>query len=85
VVPDAAKDSFDFGMEQGLAPAQRHGRGTQAGKEIYTITPAQLAEWRKAAEPLKTEWETQVKKAGGDPAAIYKDLQAELAKRRAAY
>ena len=57
----------------------------QAGKEVYTITPAQLAEWRKAAAPLKAEWETQVKKAGGDPAAIYKDLQAELAKRKSAY
>ena len=57
----------------------------QPGQDVYTITPAQLAEWRKAAEPLKSEWETQVKKAGGDPAAIYKDLQAELAKRNAAY
>ena len=35
VVPDAVKDSFDFGMKQGFAPAQRHGRGTQSGKEIY--------------------------------------------------
>ena len=57
----------------------------QPGQEVYPITPAQLAEWRKAAEPLKAEWESQVKKAGGDPVAIYKDLQAELAKRNAAY
>ena len=57
----------------------------QAGKDVYTITPAQLAEWRKAAEPLKKEWESQVKKAGGDPAAIYKDLRTELARRKAAY
>jgi TRAP-type C4-dicarboxylate transport system substrate-binding protein len=57
----------------------------QAGKEVYTITPAQLAEWRKAAEPLKNEWEAQVKKAGGDPDAIFKDLQDELKKRNALY
>lgn len=57
----------------------------QPGKEVYTITPAQLAEWRKAAEPLKKEWETQVKKAGGDPDAIYKDLQEELKKRNSLY
>lgn len=57
----------------------------QAGKEVYAITPAQLAEWRKAAAPLKAEWETQVKKAGGDPAAIFKDLQDELKKRNALY
>jgi TRAP-type C4-dicarboxylate transport system substrate-binding protein len=57
----------------------------QPGKEVYTITPAQLAEWRKAAEPLKKEWEAQVKKAGGDPDAIFKDLQDELKKRNALY
>jgi TRAP-type C4-dicarboxylate transport system substrate-binding protein len=57
----------------------------QAGKDVYTITPAQLAEWRKAAEPLKKEWEAQVKKAGGDPDAIFKDLQDELKKRNALY
>jgi TRAP-type C4-dicarboxylate transport system substrate-binding protein len=57
----------------------------QAGKEVYTITPAQLAEWRKAAEPLKKEWEAQVKKAGGDPDAIFKDLQDELKKRNSLY
>jgi TRAP-type C4-dicarboxylate transport system substrate-binding protein len=57
----------------------------QAGKEVYTITPAQLAEWRKAAEPLKKEWEAQVKKAGGDPDAIYRDLQDELTKRNSLY
>jgi TRAP-type C4-dicarboxylate transport system substrate-binding protein len=57
----------------------------QTGKEVYTLTPAQLAEWRKAAEPLKKEWDTQVRKAGGDPAAIYKDLRDELKKRNALY
>ncbi len=57
----------------------------QAGKEVYPLTPDQLAEWRKAAEPLKAEWEAAVKKAGHDPAAIYKDLQDELKKRNAAY
>jgi TRAP-type C4-dicarboxylate transport system substrate-binding protein len=57
----------------------------QPGKEVYTITPAQLAQWRKAAEPLKAEWEAQVKKAGGDPVAIFKDLQDELKKRNALY
>jgi len=57
----------------------------QPGKEVYPLSPAQLSEWRKAAEPLRTEWEAQVKKAGYDPAAIYKELQDELKKRNAAY
>jgi TRAP-type C4-dicarboxylate transport system substrate-binding protein len=57
----------------------------QTGHEVHSITPGQLAEWRKAAAPLKSEWEAQVKKAGGSPAAIYKELQDELRKRNSLY
>ena len=53
--------------------------------EVYTITPAQLAEWKKAAEPVVAAWADGVKKAGGDPDAILKDLKAALAKRNSAY
>ena len=53
--------------------------------EVYTITDAQLAEWRKSAEPLEKTWADNVKKAGGDPVAIMKDLKASLAKYNAAY
>jgi TRAP-type C4-dicarboxylate transport system substrate-binding protein len=53
--------------------------------EVYTITDAQLAEWRKSAEPLEKNWADNVKKAGGDPAAIMKDLKDSLAKYSAAY
>ena len=56
-----------------------------AGHEVYTLTPAQLAEWRKAAEPLKAEWEAAVSKAGHDPKAIFDDLKATLAKYKSAY
>ena len=57
----------------------------QPGQEVYTITPAQLAEWRKSAEPLKAEWSDNMKKAGGDPEAVFKDLKTEVAKRNVAY
>ena len=53
--------------------------------EVYTISDAQLAEWKKAAEPLEKSWADNVKKAGGDPDAIMKDLKASLAKYQAAY
>ena len=53
--------------------------------EVYSITDAQLAEWRKSAEPLEKNWADNVKKAGGDPAAIMKDLKDSLAKYSAAY
>ncbi len=56
-----------------------------AAHEVYTISPAQLAEWRKAAEPLQKTWSDNVKKAGGNPDVAMKELKAELAKYKAAY
>jgi TRAP-type C4-dicarboxylate transport system substrate-binding protein len=53
--------------------------------EVYSITPAQLAEWKKAAEPLTAKWAGAVKKAGVDPDAALKGLKDELAKNNAAY
>ncbi len=53
--------------------------------EVYSISPAQLAEWRKSAEPLEKAWADNVKKAGGNPDAAMKELKAELAKFKAAY
>jgi TRAP-type C4-dicarboxylate transport system substrate-binding protein len=55
------------------------------GHEVYTITADQLGEWKKSAEPLKQKWADDVKKAGGDPDAIWKDLTATLAQYKAAY
>ncbi len=53
--------------------------------EVYTITNAQLEEWRKAAEPLEKNWADNVKKGGGDPVGIMQELKAALAKYSAAY
>lgn len=53
--------------------------------EVYPLTDAQLAEWKKAAEPLQKTWADNVKKAGGDPDAIMKELKDSLAKYKAAY
>jgi TRAP-type transport system periplasmic protein len=47
--------------------------------EVYKLTPEQVAAWRKAAEPLKAKWASQVK----DPDAVFGELQAELKKRGA--
>ena len=57
----------------------------QSGHEVYPITAAQLAEWRKAAQPLHAEWEGAVSKAGHDPKAVFNDLKASLGKYSAAY
>jgi TRAP-type C4-dicarboxylate transport system substrate-binding protein len=49
----------------------------EAGHEVY--------EPSAAAEPLAKTWADNVKKAGGDPDAIMKELKGELAKFKAAY
>ena len=53
--------------------------------EVYPLTPEQLAEWKKAAEPLVQTWAANVKKTGGDADAIMKELKDQLAKFNSAY
>ena len=55
------------------------------GHEVYQITAAQLDEWKKSAEPLRTKWADDVKKAGGDSDAIWKELTASLAQYKAGF
>lgn len=55
----------------------------EAGHEVYELTAAQTAQWKKAAEPLMKTWADGVKKVGIDPDAAMKDLRASLAKYNA--
>jgi len=57
----------------------------EPGHEVYDLSAAQLAEWKKAAEPLVKAWSDNVKKVGGDADTIMKELKAELAKYKAGY
>jgi hypothetical protein len=57
----------------------------EAGHEVYGLSPAQLAEWKKAAEPLHKTWADNVKKTGANPDTVMKEFQAELKKYNAAY
>jgi len=57
----------------------------QAGHELNALSGEQLAEWRKAAEPLYAEWAENAKKAGYDPTVIMKDLKDSLAKYNSLY
>ena len=52
----------------------------EPGHEVYQLTPDQLAQWRKAAEPLEKVWADNVRKTGVDPDAALKELKAQLAK-----
>jgi TRAP-type C4-dicarboxylate transport system substrate-binding protein len=57
----------------------------QPGQDVYDISPAQLAEWQKASEPLVKKWADGAKKAGVDADAALKELKADLKAENAAY
>jgi len=56
----------------------------KANREIYTLTPQQLAAWKTAVAPVKQQWADEVKKRGDDPAAVMKALQQSLTKYKSA-
>ena len=51
--------------------------------EVYKLTDAQLAEWRKTVEPLTQKWADGVKKAGVDPDVAMKELKDSIARNNA--
>jgi TRAP-type C4-dicarboxylate transport system substrate-binding protein len=57
----------------------------EPGQDVYTISNAQLDEWKKAAVPLEQKWADNVKKTGGDPDTIMKELKTSLQQYKAAY
>ena len=56
----------------------------EPGQEVYKLTDAQLAEWKKAAEPLEGEWVANVKKKGIDGDKALKEFKEIIAKYKAA-
>jgi hypothetical protein len=50
------------------------------GHEIYQLTEAQLAQWRKAVAPLTARWAGPVKNAGWNPDEVLAGLKASLAR-----
>ena len=55
----------------------------EPGHVLTELTPDQLAQWHKAVEPLHADWAAGVKKAGYDPDAAFKELDAQIAKFKA--
>jgi TRAP-type C4-dicarboxylate transport system substrate-binding protein len=53
------------------------------GHEVYALTPEQLDEWRKAAEPVVKIWADAVRKVGVDPDVALAELKASVAKYNA--
>jgi TRAP-type C4-dicarboxylate transport system substrate-binding protein len=57
----------------------------EAGHEVYGLTPEQLAEWRKAAEPMQQKWAENARKVGADPDKVMAALKDALKKQNALY
>jgi TRAP-type C4-dicarboxylate transport system substrate-binding protein len=53
--------------------------------EVYTISDQELGEWKRAAEPVVKAWADGVRKIGGDPDGIMRELKDALAKYQAGY
>jgi len=57
----------------------------EPGHEVYTITDAQLGDWKRSAEPLHKQWSDNVRKAGGNPDTIMNEFKQALAQYHAGY
>jgi TRAP-type C4-dicarboxylate transport system substrate-binding protein len=58
---------------------------SEPGHEVYTISDAQLGEWKRAGETVVKVWAEGVRKVGGDPDVIMRELKDALAKYQAGY
>jgi TRAP-type transport system periplasmic protein len=88
VIDDHCTTEWARKLADPWADFEAAGRGKlrkETGHEVYKISTEQLAEWRKAAQPLEAKWAANVKTAGGDPEAILAEFKAILAKHKAAY
>jgi TRAP-type C4-dicarboxylate transport system substrate-binding protein len=54
-------------------------------RTIYSISPQQVAQWRKAAEPLRKQWAEEVSKAGYNADEVWSELVASLKKHDGLY
>jgi len=61
-----------------------HAKLTQAGHDVYKLTPEQLKAWRDATANGEAQWAETVKKAGQDPKKVMDSLKASLVKYKAA-
>jgi TRAP-type transport system periplasmic protein len=56
-----------------------------SGHEVYKLTPEQIDAWRKATDPLISEWGDNVRKTGLDPKMVLEELRTVAKNRNASY
>ena len=57
----------------------------EPGQDVYKLTPAQIAAWRKATAPLEADWAAQVRKEGYDPDKVLASFKRYLAKYKSSF
>jgi TRAP-type C4-dicarboxylate transport system substrate-binding protein len=86
VIDDHCTNEWAVKMAGPWADYEAAGRDkmrSTAGHEVYALTPDQLAQWRKAVEPMTKSWSDAVRKAGADPDAALSELKASIEKHKA--
>jgi TRAP-type transport system periplasmic protein len=86
VIDDHCTNDWAAKMAGPWADYEAAGRDkmrSTAGHEVYALTPDQLAQWRKAVEPMTKSWSDAVRKAGADPDAALSELKASIEKHKA--
>jgi TRAP-type C4-dicarboxylate transport system substrate-binding protein len=76
----AAKVGADWGNDEDSGQAKLE---KTPGHTIVKLTPAQLEQWKKAAEPLYTQWTAAVDKTGVNGKQALEELRKEIAARGA--
>lgn len=71
---DKAGAVYDAGVELGIQACE------EAGVEIYTLTPDELAEWKEALAPLHEQWITDIEAKGFPGEKIYNEAVKLAAK-----
>ena len=88
VIDDHCTTDWAVRFASSWADAESAGREkllAQPGQVVETLTPLQLAEWRKAAEPLYANWSTALNIEGIDPEEAYRELESSMAIYHADY
>jgi TRAP-type C4-dicarboxylate transport system substrate-binding protein len=88
VIDDHCTTEWAEKVASGWADNEASGKvklSTMPGHTLVKATDADVAAWRKAAEPLRGSWADAVKKAGHDPVAVMKEFDDELKTRKSQY
>ena len=86
VMDDHCNGEWAYRVGKEWGDFEAAGRERMKADKSHTVTalsPAELAAWKKSAEPVTATWAAEVSKAGYDPNAVLNELKATLAKNKA--